>query len=200
MAYNLPTIMKNSRWSESYRHYAGEKPGRALARWLNEPAAHADFVTELLADAQLVCYWMDKYESLKELIKAWKQKKLPVSFWTAHGRLNEKLATFTHAPHIDLHDLGTGERLSWMLVTDARPTESLSLPLRCVLQLIDRGAVSRVRRCIYSDCQRWYFARRSDQEFCSSSCRWKAFSESELFKQKRREYMRKNYHIKKLAK
>jgi hypothetical protein len=192
--------MKRSRWSESYIHYEGKKPGPALARWLNEALPDKNFIENLLADAQVVSHRTGKYKSLRELNTARKQKKLPLDFWDVHSRLNDRLAAFTHAPQIDLHDLEDGDRLSWFLVTDKKPAESLSIPIRCVLQLIDRDAVSGVRKCAFDDCAKWYFAGRIDQEFCSALCRWKAFASTEKFKQKRREYAKKNYHLKKSGK
>ena len=87
-----------------------------------------------------------------------------------------------------------------MLVADESPTALLSVPIRCILQLIDRDAVTRVQKCAHVDCAVWYFAGRSDQEFCSPLCRWKAFAGTEKFKKKRRDYQRKLYHQKKSGK
>ena len=50
--------MKHSRWSESYRHYLGWKPGQALVKWLNEHPASPSFIETVLSEAQLVFEWV----------------------------------------------------------------------------------------------------------------------------------------------
>lgn len=192
--------MKRSRWSKAYRHYEGAKPGLFLARWLNEPSTGAKLVLDLLTDAQLVFGWLGKYNSIHALNVARKKKKLPDEFWEAYHRLNNTLASLTHAPHIHLDEVGEGERLSWMWVTDESPTALVSVPIRCILQLIDRDAVTRVRKCAHVDCAKWFFAGRSDQEFCSALCRWRAFAGTDAFREKRREYQRTLYKLKKAGK
>ena len=79
-------------------------------------------------------------------------------------------------------------------------TALYSIQLRCILQLIDQNAVLKVRRCSCPDCAEWYFARRSDQEFCSGLCRWKAFATAETFKAKRRAKAKETYYLNKSGK
>jgi hypothetical protein len=47
-----------------------------------------------------------------------KQEKLPPEFWDSYQKLNEALATFAHAPQVDLHELEDGKRVSWNLITE----------------------------------------------------------------------------------
>jgi len=166
------------------------------ARWLNAlPLAAKNYLEELLTDAQAVFRTVATYKNFHELMIAHKDGKLESGFWKIHQRLNEKLARFIHAPHIDLHQFYDGDRVSWSLATDESPMAFLAVQVRWVLQLIDQGAIQNIRRC--QQCTKWYFARFSHQEFCSNSCRGKHFAKTDDFKQKRRDYMRGYYRRKK---
>jgi hypothetical protein len=66
-----------------------------------------------------------------------------------------------------------------------------------LLRLAETKELPRVRKC---HCGRWFLARKSDQEFCSTRCRQKAFSATGKFKQRRRAYMRNYYRLKKSGK
>jgi hypothetical protein len=79
---------------------------------------------------------------------------------------------------------------TWEFADDPR-TEAAAL--FNLLRLAEAGKLRRVRRC---DCGKWLVARRSDQEFCSTRCRQRAFATTEKFKKRRREYMRKYYRLK----
>ena len=173
------------------KHFGGQKPGLALVKWLNDPQTSPKFVEDLLLNAQVVFQWLAEFPSLHELNVARKKNKLPPEFWDSHQKLNETLATFTSAPQIDLHEFPDGEPVSWMLVTEESPIALLSNQVRCVLQLIEQGAILRVRRC--KECESWFFAQFAHRSFCKPSCQIKHFSGSEKFKEKRRKYMR-NYH------
>lgn len=184
---------------DSQREFAGQKPGEALVKWLNDPPVAAqNFLEELLADAQAVFRCLADYKNLHELMVARKDGKLAAGFWECHQRLNEELAKFTHTPQIDLHEFYDGNRVSWTLVAEVSPIALLSQQVKCVVQLIAQGAILNIRRC--QECAKWYFARFSHQEFCTASCRGKHFGKTEDFKQKRRDYMRDYYRRKKLEK
>lgn len=179
---------KTSHWLQPKKQFAGQKPGLALAKWLNQTHAGRKFVEDLLLDAQVVFWWAAKYRTLRELNVARKKKKLPPEFWDSHQKLNETLATFTYAPQIDLHEFPDGERVSWIVVTQESPIALLSAQVRCVLQLIEQRSILKLRRC--QECTAWFFAQFSHRKFCKTSCQTKHFAGSEKFKEKRRMYMR----------
>jgi hypothetical protein len=189
---------KPSQWLESKKGIAGRKPGEALVTWLNSPPVGPKFVEELLLKAQFVFRWIAKYESLHELNVARKQGELPPDFWDSHQELNETLAKFTYALHIDLHEFPDGERVSWLLVTEDSLMGLLSVQVRCVVQVIGEGTILKIRRC--KQCTSWFYAHFSNQEFCKTSCRTKHSAKSEKFKEKRRKYMRKYYKLQKSGK
>jgi hypothetical protein len=185
------------------KQFEGQKPGDALVKWLNAPQVspkwpnappfNPKFVEDLLLNAQVVFRGIAEYGSLRELDVARKQEKLPPEFWECHRKLNKTLAKFVYAPHIDLHEFPGGDQVSWILATKHSPTAILSVQVRCVLQLIEQGAILKIRRC--QQCTKWYFAHVPQQEFCSTSCRRKHQSGSEKFKEERRKYMRDRYWL-----
>ena len=177
-----------SYWLKPNKQFVGQKPGLALVKWLNDPQPSPKFVEDLLSHARVVFETTAHFRSPRELIAAWKKKKVPDHFWTSHEKLNETLSKLTYAPKIELHELPNGERVSWTLVTKERPMELFSIQVRWLLQLIEQGAILKVRRC--KECQSWFFAQFSHRAFCSKQCQMKHFAGSDKFKQKRREYMR----------
>ncbi len=181
------------RWLESPRQSQAQKLGNALVKLLNDPPLPQTFLVELLAEAQLVYRGLADYTSLGEFRAALKAKKLPAGLLESYERLNEKLATFIHAPHIDWHEFYEGNRVSWTLANQEFPTAHLGKQIGWVLQLFAQGSILRVRRC--EECTKWYFAHISNQKFCSDSCRGKNFSQSESAKEHRRKYMRDYYKI-----
>jgi hypothetical protein len=199
---------KSSQSLKKKKQFEGQKSGNALVKWLNDPhvgpkwpnAPHLipKLVEDLLRDAQFVFRWIAEYGSVRELNMARKQKKLPPAFWGCHQRLNDTLAAFKYAPQIDLHEIFDGERVSWSLVTEESSIALFSVQVRCVLQLIEQGAILKIRRC--QQCTKWYFAHFPHQEFCSTSCRRKHQSGSEKFKAERRKYMRDYYWLQKSGK
>lgn len=62
-----------------------------------------------------------------------------------------------------------------------------------VLDLAKMGLVDRISLCI---CGKYFFQNLENQRFCSGPCRHKNYEQSEEFKARRREYMRKYYKLK----
>jgi hypothetical protein len=66
-----------------------------------------------------------------------------------------------------------------------------------IIDLVSAGRLHFVRQC---DCEKWFFARRLDQQSCSPGCRHRTYEQTERFKVKRREYMRNYYKLKQSGK
>jgi hypothetical protein len=127
---------------------------------------------------------------------------LPADLRKAMALVNSLLAPYKHEPVLDLRYLSTDP------VDDATGLDNLliSYQLDCprpqgeqwaIEQLIDLSRarkLSLLRKC---DCGSWFLASRVDQTACSPQCRRRVYEQSEDYKAKRREYMRKNYHLKK---
>lgn len=186
--------MGTKRWLDSLAFHQGKTSGDALVALLNNPQINHDFVEQLLADAQVVCGWWRECGSLRKFARS----KLPANYEKASRRLNKTLATFTHAPRVDVHAYYDGNPVFWAMVTEQSPIALLSAKVRTVLHVLSQGAILKVRRC--QQCPRWFFARVSQQSYCSAACRGKHFSTSETFKANRRAYMRNYYHLKKSGK
>jgi hypothetical protein len=124
-----------------------------------------------------------------------RQQKLPPEFWDSYQKLNEVLATFAHAPQVDLHELEDGKRVSWTLITEDNRMVIPPAQVRWLVQLIEQGAILKIRRC--KQCTSWFLAHVSHQAFCKTSCRIKHFAGTEEFKEKRRKYMRNYYKLQK---
>ena len=63
-----------------------------------------------------------------------------------------------------------------------------------IVGLAHAGLLDRLRKC---ECGRWYFARFSHQNFCSSTCRVKFWEGSEERREQKRQRARENYLYKK---
>jgi hypothetical protein len=186
---------KQSQSLESKKEFVGQKPGEALAKWLNEPDLSPKLVEELLMNAQFVYRWIAEYPTLHRLNVARKKKELPSEFWDSHQKLNESLADFAYAPQIDLHELPDGERVSWTLITEDNRIVIPTVQVGWLVLLIQQGAILKIRRCKH--CKAWFFAHFLHQEFCKTPCRRKHLEGTEEFKEERRKYMRDYYKLQK---
>lgn len=184
----------SSRWLESRKRSTGQEAGQSLASWLNDPHLNPAFVhanakpiEDLIMDAQAVFRWLGGYGSSAHV----KRKNVPSEVWNSYVKLNETLATFTHTPYVDLEDFPDGEPLTWLLVTEKPPLALLRVQVKMVLQLIQQGAILKLRRC--RQCGAWFFARFLNQQFCKYACRRENFEGTEKYKEQRRKYMRQRY-------
>lgn len=75
--------------------------------------------------------------------------------------------------------------------TDNPPRHEFYL-METLKNLMDAGELWRLRRCAYARCDRWLYAWRHDQHYCpGSTCRQKHYQQSETFKVRRREKLKK---------
>ena len=166
---------------------------RAIAlvvQWLNAPtSATTHVVKQLVDEARLVLDVLDRFTTQDDLVAARKSGEVPKGFRSALGRLNATLGEFKLTPLVDPNFFYDGERVAWGNSGDVP-----GLEVRCVLQLIEAGLVTKLRTCDY--CPTWYFARLGRQRFCSSKCRWNAFANDEEFKAERNRQARENYRYK----
>lgn len=151
------------------------------------PLTDQSSLEELLIDAQVVFGWLSKYKSTGEFNAARRGKKIPSDFVESYDRLNEVLGAFTHAPSIDLEGVYEGRRVRWTM-TDESALAHVRTQIGWVLEVIREGAILKICRC--EQCEDWFFARFSHQTFCKRSCQMKDFSQTTVFKEKRRKYMR----------
>lgn len=63
--------------------------------------------------------------------------------------------------------------------------------LQTILDLARARYLNRLRRCAH--CRRWLYAKFRHQNFCSTKCQQRHYTQSEEWKAHRREYMRRYY-------
>ncbi len=63
--------------------------------------------------------------------------------------------------------------------------------LELILNIAKAGQLGRLRKC--GRCEKWMFAMRSGQQFCSFKCQQKKYTQTDSFKANRRLYMQKRY-------
>lgn len=112
--------------------------------------------------------------------------------------LAKELANFSFIPRVEVIGGGGGgpsEWTTWWGRTNEQWEEHLritpSTALEVILRLTQIGYLTRLKRC--SHCQKWLYARFRHQEFCSTPCQQKGYTQSERWKAHRREYMRRYY-------
>lgn len=59
-----------------------------------------------------------------------------------------------------------------------------------VLELLESGSLHRLRRCQRNECRRWFHAGTDWQKYCSRNCRQREAAQSEVFKERRKAYMK----------
>lgn len=77
-----------------------------------------------------------------------------------------------------------------ILATSNNPAPAMEqYAIQWIVDHID--AVHRIRRCHFSKCRKWFFAKTDHQKYCGDNCRQRDASQGESFKVKRRIYMKK---------
>jgi hypothetical protein len=117
--------------------------------------------------------------------------------------LNRDLAKYRFVPRAEVGVGGGGEGGGasewfawWKGDPRQRPEKHLRLvaseALELILKLTQIGHLDRLRHCAH--CGNWLYAKFRHQTFCSMRCQQKHYAESEEFRARRRDYMRRRYH------
>ena len=184
-------LNRNQKSKPRRRRQPGQGVAPELVSWLNA-GQETDRVVALLEVALRVQKVADSHGRSNTL-----SHKMDLSRHLEE--LNKCLLSFSFRPQ-----LSTGARktfsLSWEPPLASRrsgtlfasPTEHAeSHNAMRVIRLIEQGLLSSIRKC---RCDKWFVARMRKQAFCSMVCRQAAFRATELYKAKRREYMRDYYN------
>jgi hypothetical protein len=114
--------------------------------------------------------------------------------------LNKEFARYR--PYLHLHAIRRGASnphfsphwwVQWKIQSpiERKGQISTGLVIHTILNLAGAGYLSRLRRC--SNCGRWLYAKSRKQDFCSTKCQQKHYTQSESYKAHRRNYMRRYY-------
>lgn len=127
--------------------------------------------------------------------------KLQLEIEKRKSVLNRELARYRFLPFASPHWEGR-----WLLIWQIQLRERKKrkphrgvmelddgTALQMILDLARAGYLNRLRRC--SHCRRWLYAKFRHQNFCSTKCQQKHYTQSEEWKAHRREYMRRYYQI-----
>lgn len=127
--------------------------------------------------------------------------KLQLEIEKRKSVLNRELARYRFLPFVSPHWGGR-----WLLIwqIQSRVPKKVKLhrgvmelhdgtALQMILDLARAGYLNRLRRC--SACRRWLYAKFRHQNFCSTKCQQKHYTQSEEWKAHRREYMRRYYQL-----
>jgi hypothetical protein len=66
--------------------------------------------------------------------------------------------------------------------------------IQTIFNLASAGYLNRLRQC--GHCQKWLYASKISQKFCSFKCQQKQYTQSEAWKEHRRRYMRQYNRVK----
>jgi len=111
--------------------------------------------------------------------------------------LNRRLANESFSPFL----VFLGERVGWVVrwfktidrrVHGVRDSDAVNF----IFAMAEAGDLNRVRRC--GHCQKWFYAGKRHQRFCSHKCQQSEYTKSPEWKERRRKYMRDYYRVKRV--
>lgn len=118
------------------------------------------------------------------------------------AKIQRELSRYRFTPHVVVAMGGGGQAPSqWHAWWKGDPMWEKHLrmnsseALEMILKLTEAGDLTRLRRC--TQCEKWLIARFQHQRFCSIKCQQKNFTATAEWKEHRRVYMRKYYHLRK---
>jgi hypothetical protein len=111
-------------------------------------------------------------------------------------RIQDVISAYPTKPWVHLF----GERHEGLrfgdITTTGRPAGE-RMAVDSIMYLADDGVLPLIRECA---CEKWFYAKRTDQTACSTKCRHRKYEQTESFKAMRRKYMREYYALKKSGK
>jgi hypothetical protein len=181
-----------------------------LVKFLNETRTSSGKRIVLILEKMLELEEMTRPIALEEPMIAafeWKRtdpKKFQIHWEIEKQRaiLQRELSRYRFTPHAEVI-VGGGNRgpSQWMAWwkgdSTAKREKHLGLvaseALEMILKLTQLGDLTRLRRCAH--CQKWLFAKFRHQDFCSTQCQQKNYTQTDEWKEHRRRYMRDRYRL-----
>jgi uncharacterized protein (DUF2267 family) len=199
---------------------AGATPDVAmLLYWLNggsTPTDRYDYMARGMNSASvarvvaLITAMQDAGKRLKEEFDKDSDRNFwsdtPKSVTKALRVVDEILQEYHHQPFVEILGIDPAEgvgpdglqslQINYVLSSQRPLGEQVAVGQ--IIHLVSAKKFYLLRQCIV--CHKWFLASRSDQVTCSPGCRDKVYRQTEEYKTKQRELMRKIYHQKKQAK
>jgi hypothetical protein len=163
--------------SHRKRSYWGESDAALLISWLNDPSPPKNDDVEKLLQLYAKC------TIVNEIVG----KTFPHQFRTYANKLVKK-SRFGNAPVVSLE--GFQLKVHWRYAGNMAPKQALALAK--LFLLLDRGLLSRVRKCARRDCDCWLYARSEKHTFHSDPCRVKTYHATEAAKERHRLQMQRS--------
>jgi hypothetical protein len=112
------------------------------------------------------------------------------------NELNRDLRRYQFRPWVTPHYDANWHTARWGVIwcsgRPGRDPMQTGEALDTIFDLARAGHLTRLRRCAH--CRNWLYARFRHQIFCSTKCQQKDYTETEVFKAQRRQYMRRRYY------
>ena len=118
-------------------------------------------------------------------------RKQRVGMVLTQATVNRMLRDCLVFPQLDPIKPGMQPSVSW--IPDPRAAEGLSYIIKwqqAILYAFDRGWLSRLKRCAYEPCGRWFDTRDPRKQFHSTNCKKRSYDKSPQGKQRKRAYMK----------
>ena len=123
-------------------------------------------------------------------VGAVESKDAAAEFHRMTDQINTQLERYRWTPELSVSESSSGRIwYRWDERTEACYHENLAV--RVFLDAFIEGRINRYRPCAH--CGNWFFAFTDHQKYCDVKCRVKDHSQSDDFKKKRADYMRKRY-------
>jgi hypothetical protein len=111
------------------------------------------------------------------------------------NELNRDLRRYQFRPWLSPHYDADWHTIRWGVIWysghPGRDPMQMGEALDTIFDLARAGQLNRLRRC--ARCRIWLYAKSRHQNYCSTKCQQKQFTQSDRFKEHRRAYMRDRY-------
>jgi len=105
------------------------------------------------------------------------------------ANLNARLAKYKWHPVVRAH---TSPCTNFDVHYEFAKSDAADLENQAVQWLMNHiDVVHRIRPCHRQECGKWFFAKTDHQKYCEPRCRKQDAAQGEVFKEKRRLYMKK---------
>lgn len=111
------------------------------------------------------------------------------------NELNRDLRRYQFRPWVSPHYDANWHTIQWGVIwysgRPGRDPMQTGEALDTIFDLARAGQLNRLRRC--ARCRNWLYANPRHQNYCSTKCQQKQYTQSDRFKEQRRAYMRDRY-------
>ncbi len=179
-----------------------KRAGISPSRMFELPDQSVDLVIEFLKmestpAAKSFAELVEACRRVSQLMESIKASSAPngkqsAEVYNALNDIKNRLSAYQWNPVVFGH-MGAGSHFKVYYAMLAKGSDPASAMEQYAIQwIVDHiDAVHRIRRCYFSKCRKWFFAKTDHQKYCGDNCRQHDAAQGESFKEKRRIYMKK---------